>query len=104
MISPRRSPIERPPSRIAGVVYIVIGIFALFVAAFVLLYQGALGAVTNFRIGFGTVIALYGLFRIYTGISMIRKANAMNSAVVLHGNREGNDGAGESSKTTKPAA
>ncbi len=56
-------------------VYIVIGIFASFASAFVLLYQGNLGIITNIRFGFGAVIAAYGLFRIYTGISMIRKAN-----------------------------
>jgi uncharacterized membrane protein len=83
----RRS-IERPPSRIAGAVYIVIGIFALFVAAFVLFYEGGFGPVTNFRMGFGIVIALYGAFRIYTGISMLRRAaraSAIKNSVPLDG-------------------
>ena len=93
MLSPsRRQPIERPPSKIAGAVYLVIGIFALFVAAFVLLYKGILGAATNFRTGFGIVIALYGVFRIYTGVSMIRKANAMSRSIPLdHRNRSGEE-------------
>ncbi|HET6400999.1 MAG TPA: hypothetical protein VFH95_06320 [Candidatus Kapabacteria bacterium] len=81
----RRPPIERPPSKIAGAVYAIIGFFALCVAAFVLLYQGVLGPVTNFRTGFGIVIALYGLFRIYTGITMIRKANRMKGSLQLDG-------------------
>jgi hypothetical protein len=82
--TPRR-PIERPPSKIAGVVYIIIGIFALFIAAFVLFYEGGLGPVTNFRTGFGIIIALYGVFRIYTGISMFRKAGRMKNSVPLNG-------------------
>ncbi len=85
MRSPRRLPIERPPSKIAGAVYSIIGIFALFVAAFVLLYRGMLGPVTSFRTGFSIVIALYGLFRIYTGIVMIYKANAATRLVRLSG-------------------
>ena len=84
MLTPsQRRTIERPPSKIAGAVYVIIGIFALFVAAFVLFYKGILGAVTNFRTGFGIVIALYGVFRIYTGITMIRKANAANRSLSL---------------------
>ena len=84
MLSPSHPrSIERAPSKIAGAVYIIIGIFALLVSAFVLVYKGALGAVTNFRIGFGIVIALYGVFRIYTGITMIRRANKMNRSMPL---------------------
>lgn len=85
----RRQPIERPPSRVAGVVYIIIGFFALLIAAFILLYQGNLGAITNIRIGFGAVIAAYGLFRIFTGITILRRANAMKNSVPLNGNISG---------------
>lgn len=85
MLTSRRHPIERPPSKIAGAVYIVIGFFALLVAIFFYFYQGDLGALTNIRVGFALVIALYGLFRIYTGISMIRRANKMGRTVTLNG-------------------
>ncbi len=81
----RRRTIERPPSRVAGVIYVAIGIFALGVAAFVMFFEGTLGAVTNFRTGFGIVIALYGAFRIFTGISMIRRAGKWKAPVVLNG-------------------
>ena len=66
---------QKPASRVAGLIYTALGVFALFVAAFVLTVQGALGAVTPFRVGFGIVIALYGLFRIITGITTFRKAS-----------------------------
>lgn len=85
MLTSRRQPIERPPSRIAGAVYIVIGFFALLVAVFFYFYQGDLGALTHIRVGFSLVIALYGLFRIYTGISMIRRANKMSRSVIVEG-------------------
>ncbi len=81
----RRDRIERPPSKIVGLIYLGVGFFALCFAAFVLLVEGYLGPITNFRIGFGSVIALYGVFRLYTGISTIRKANQYKSKVTLAG-------------------
>ncbi|GEM_PF-2231833 len=81
----QRDRIERPPSKVVGLIYLVVGFFAMCFAAFVLLVQGYLGPITNFRIGFGAVIALYGLFRIYTGISTIRKANQYKSKITIAG-------------------
>jgi hypothetical protein len=59
---------------------------ALGISAFVLLYQKTVeGPTSNTWIGFGVVIALYGVFRIYTGVSTIRKAGKANDPVVLDG-------------------
>ena len=86
MLTPqRRGPIERPPSRIAGLIYIFIGAFALCLSAFVLLAQGYFGAITPFRTGFGIVIALYGLFRVFTGIFTIKRAGGMKGVFTLTG-------------------
>ncbi|HEY3874837.1 MAG TPA: hypothetical protein VGM92_05140 [Candidatus Kapabacteria bacterium] len=86
MVSSRRRPIERPPSKIAGLVYLLIGVFALVVAALVLFYEGTFtGPVTNFRTGFGIVIALYGVFRLFTGVSMIRKAGGLKGSFTFPG-------------------
>ena len=91
--TPRRH-IERPPNKIAGIVYVLIGFMALSISAFVLLYQDTVaGPTSNTWIGFGIVIAVYGLFRIYTGISTIRKAGKIKDAIILNG---------ESSKTQSP--
>ena len=91
--TPRRH-IERPPNNIAGIVYVLIGFMTLSISAFVLLYQDTVaGPTSNTWIGFGIVIAVYGLFRIYTGISTIRKAGKIKDAIILNG---------ESSKTQSP--
>ncbi len=86
MLQSRRNLTEGPPSKIAGVVYILIGIMALGVAAFVLFYQGSLtGPPSTFRTGFGVIIALYGAFRIVTGISTVRKADAVKDVSAISG-------------------
>jgi hypothetical protein len=73
---------KKPASKIAGIIYILLGVFALFVAAFVVFMRGVLGEVTSFRIGFGIVIALYAIFRIITGIITFRKASKGESIVL----------------------
>ncbi len=81
-----RRKIERPPNKIAAIVYLLIGFMALGVAAFVLLYQKSVaGPTSNAWIGFGIVIALYGVFRIYTGVSTLRKAANMNNSHPMNG-------------------
>jgi len=65
----------KPASKIAAVIYMALGFFALCVAVFVMTIQGVLGEVTSFRMGLGVVIALYGVFRIITGIINFRKAS-----------------------------
>jgi succinate-acetate transporter protein len=76
---------QKPASKIAGVIYMMLGVFALFVAAFVVSMQGAVfGEVTSFRIGVAIVIALYGLFRIITGFITFRKANK-GASITLNG-------------------
>jgi hypothetical protein len=93
--TPRRH-IERPPNKIAGIVYILIGFMALGTCAFVLLYQNTVaGPSSNTWVGFGIVIAVYGLFRIYTGISTIRRANKLNDTIHMNG---------ESSNTRPPVS
>ena len=83
--STKRRTKDDPPSKIAGFLYVWIGIVALFLAAFVELVEGKLGPVSNFRIGLGVVIALWGLYRIFTGITMVRKAIRASKMVTLPG-------------------
>jgi hypothetical protein len=86
MLQSKRNSIEGPPNKIVGVVYFLVGIVALCVAAFVLFYQGSLtGPPSTFRTGFGIIIALYGAFRIVTGISTVRKADAVKNPSVISG-------------------
>ena len=88
MVQPnRRQPIERSPSKIAGIVYILVGFMALCIAAFVIFYRGVAASPTsNVWMGFGIVVALYGVFRIFTGLSMIKRAGGWKSPVMLNGN------------------
>jgi hypothetical protein len=82
----RRNPIERPPNKVAGIVYMLIGFMALAVAAFVLVYRGAsVEPTSNIWNGFGVVIALYGVFRIVTGFMTVRRANKLTDNVALNG-------------------
>lgn len=79
----------RPPNKIAAIVYLLIGFMALGVAVFVLVYQKTVAApISNGWMGFGIVIALYGAFRIYTGVSTLRKAAKLNSSITLNGQSE----------------
>jgi hypothetical protein len=53
----------------------LLGVFALFFAGFVLVVPGAFfGVDPKIRIFFGVMIAVYGAFRVFSGISAIRKA------------------------------
>jgi protein-S-isoprenylcysteine O-methyltransferase Ste14 len=83
MLQPtQRQRTQRPPNKIAGIVYVLIGFMALGVSAFVLLYQKTVdGPTSNTWFGFGIVIALYGLFRVYTGVSTIRRAAKWNDSI-----------------------
>jgi succinate-acetate transporter protein len=76
---------EGPPNKIAGFLYVWIGVVGLFLAAFVLMVEGKLGQVSNFRIGLGAMIALWGIYRIITGIMTVRKANRYKPPVVIEG-------------------
>jgi hypothetical protein len=90
MLQPtRRNSTQRPPNKIAGIVYLLIGFMALGISAFVLLYQKTVdGPISNTWVGFGIVIALYGMFRIYTGVSTIRRAAKWNDSIILNGHSE----------------
>ncbi|MDP4199871.1 MAG: hypothetical protein Q8922_11910 [Bacteroidota bacterium] len=77
---------ERPPSRISGLVYILLGMFALFISGFVALVPGSFFGVNPMaRVGFAVVIGLYGGFRIFTGIAAIRKAAEAEGKYNLNG-------------------
>ena len=76
---------DGPPNKIAGFLYVWIGIVALFLAGFVLMVEGKMGAVSNFRIGLGIVITLWGVYRIITGIITIVKAGRASKTVILEG-------------------
>jgi hypothetical protein len=88
----KRRNLEPAPSKIGGIIYIWIGFVALILAGFVEFVEGKFGPVTNFRISLGIVIALWGLYRIYTGISTIRKVSRENQSVILPGNDAGREG------------
>ena len=87
----KRRNIEATPSKIGGIIYIWIGIVAIILAGFVEFVEGKFGPITNFRISLGIVIALWGLYRIYTGISTIRKVSRANQSVILPGNDAGRE-------------
>jgi hypothetical protein len=83
---PRDRRIERPPSKISALIFIMLGIFALFVAGFVVAVPGTFFGVNEYaRIGFSAVIGLYGAFRVFSGITAIRKASEAEGKVHLNG-------------------
>ncbi len=81
---------EEPPSKVAGFIYLFLGLFSLGVAAFVLVIPQSFWGATNFRIGIGIVMALWGIFRITTGVRIIRQANAAEKRVKLEGTSSAN--------------
>ncbi len=75
------------PSKIAGLVYVLFGVFALFVGMFVLIVGSTLGGLsTQVRYIFSGVLLAYGIFRIVSGFSTIRKADAHSRSITLRGN------------------
>ena len=82
----REKRIERPPSKISGLIFIMLGMFALFIAGFVAIVPGSFFGINQYaRIGFAAVIGLYGAFRVFSGISAIRKAAAAEGTFHLNG-------------------
>ena len=83
---PRDRRIERPPSKVSGLIFIMLGMFALFIAGFVALVPGSFFGINPYaRIGFSAVIALYGAFRVFSGITAIRKAAEAEGKFHLNG-------------------
>jgi hypothetical protein len=83
---PRDRQGQRPPSKISGLIFIMLGIFALFIAGFVVAVPGTFFGINPYaRIGFSAVIALYGAFRVFSGISAIRKAAEAEGKIQLNG-------------------
>ena len=83
---PRERRIERPPSKISGLIFIMLGMFALFIAGFVSLVPGSFFGINQYaRIGFAAVIALYGAFRVFSGITAVRKAAQAEGTFHLNG-------------------
>jgi hypothetical protein len=76
---------RRQPTKVMGLVYVLLGIFGLFIAGFVMVASTRFGDNKQFLLIFGTVIALYGVFRIYTGVSIMKKAAALENAANLDG-------------------
>ena len=76
---------RRRPTKVAGLIYILLGIFGLFVAGFVMVVSSRFGDNQQFWLIFGAVIALYGIFRIFTGVNTLKKANALESTINLNG-------------------
>ncbi len=84
MLQPTRRATERPPNKIAGIVYILIGAMAIAVSGFVLGYQQTVvGPTSDTWVGFGIVIALYGAFRILTGVTIVRRAAKLSRSATL---------------------
>jgi hypothetical protein len=65
---------EPPATKIAGLVYILLGFMALSMSVFFIALPGSFGVSANFRLGICGALALYGIFRIVTGIVTVRKA------------------------------
>ena len=76
---------RRQPTKVAGTVYILLGIFGLFIAGFVMVLSSRFGDNQQFWMVFGVVIALYGAFRIFTGWTTLKKATALEQAAHLNG-------------------
>jgi hypothetical protein len=77
---------ERPPSKASGLIFILLGIFALFIAGFVIAVPGTFFGINPYmRIGFAAVIGFYGAFRVFSGIDAIRKAAAAEGKFHLNG-------------------
>ena len=63
------------PNKTVAVVYLLFGVFALGLSAFVLFVPASFWSIQpTFRIGFGLIILVYGLFRIYSGLDTFRRA------------------------------
>jgi hypothetical protein len=63
------------PNKTVAVVYLLFGIFALGLSAFVLFVPTSFWSIKPvFRLGFGLIILAYGLFRIYSGLDTFRRA------------------------------
>ena len=76
---------RRQSTKVAGFVYILLGIFGFFVAGIVMVVSSRFGDNQQFWIVFGVVIALYGAFRIFTGWTTLKKATTLEQAAHLNG-------------------
>lgn len=63
------------PNKTVAIVYLLFGIFALGLSAFVFVVPASFWNINpTFRIGFGVIILVYGLFRIYSALDTFRRA------------------------------
>ncbi|HWF44545.1 MAG TPA: hypothetical protein VG537_07880 [Candidatus Kapabacteria bacterium] len=65
---------RRQPTKIGGIVHILLGLIGLFIAGFIFVISPRLGDNRQFSMVFGGVIVLYGLFRIFTGWRTLKQA------------------------------
>lgn len=74
------------PSKVSGLLSIMLGILWLFVAGFVVVVPGAFFGIPQIaRIGFGVVVGIFGAYRVFSGISTIHKADEAERALRLNG-------------------
>ena len=70
MITPPR----RGPSKISGLIYILLGMFALFISGFgIIAPTSFFGMQKEFRIGFSIIVGIYGAWRVMAGLSILRQ-------------------------------
>jgi hypothetical protein len=80
------------PAKIAALLYLLMGFFAIIFGVWVLFDSFLLrGVDETLRRIFGGVIIAYGIFRIYSGISGLRKSsNSVNVGTLRDEHQRGN--------------
>ena len=87
----RRDQPPAPPNKIAGFVYLFLGVFAITVSAAIFAIPQSFYGATNYKMFFGAATGAWGLFRIYTGIKTIRKASEYDKSIILNGKASDQD-------------
>jgi hypothetical protein len=74
------------PNKTVAILFLLLGVSALGLAAFVFMVPDTFWHIQPaFRIAFGALILLYGLFRIYSGLDTFRRAAILDREASLSG-------------------